>query len=265
MRHSITLILAAAAALSVAGCNGSGSSIIGGSGAPAGQARFVNAISDSTPLTASVTGSSISLPNVAFLTDSGLLDEPVGSYTVQIQPTSGGNDVNLTMNTVHVDENAQTTLYALGAIAAQNLKALAVERQVTTVPSGMTEVQFVDTTTTSNGPHMGIFIAPPGQPLGSEIAVIESPTAGTGHPAYSPLPLNVPHGKMQIVIKSMHENGVVIFDTGSDGIDLPDGGSLQFAIVDAPGAQPSPQGARVQLLVLDNNGGTTQVLQNTAH
>jgi hypothetical protein len=230
--------------------------------------RFVNAVADASALTASVSGVSDTLSNIAFATDSGFVNIPIGSYTVQMASTDGSGQIDTPVTPVHIDTDNQTTLYAIGAVADDDVMGLPVEKPVSTAATGYTEVQFVNASTSQA--HMQVFVVPAGQEFTGTplLTTIQSPVATlVEHPAVSDV-LTVPSGAKRIALINGHDGGTQIFGTSASTQNapvFPDGGSIQIAIIEAPGAKPRPDGETIQLLVLDNNGGASFIIPDGPH
>ncbi|MBL6750134.1 MAG: DUF4397 domain-containing protein [Nevskia sp.] len=218
----------------------------------AGDLRVVNGVPDSNGLNSSINDASVA-SGTPFGQSSGLNAIPEGGYTVQLQ-TGNGNGGTLTgnANSVSIDHNNITTVYAYGSVANANLAGFAAEESVAP-PSSSTNfvLQFADAAYAATGSGSGslnvIMVAP-----GSGIGGVTPTAVPFGHATTAG---NVAAGTYEIIVTD--GGGATVYDSGPAGIALPPTNTnvVQIGIVDTSAAQLQQYGSGVALILLDNNGG----------
>lgn len=223
----------------------------------AGAFRIANGITDSIGLDAALSNVA-SFSGIAYGTGSGIDNPPTGSYKTQLT----SNSVTFTVDNTSIDHNNVTTVFAAGQIGNGSQKGFVAEENLQGPSSGQFNVQFVADAASRTGP-INFFLIAPGSGITGKTAnaTVEYPfNASPTSPAFSTT-VGVATGKYEIVVTNAL--GVTLFDSGTKGVTLPTAGNvLQIAAIDAPTG--SPAATPIAVLVLDNNGGNTN-LQNGAN
>jgi hypothetical protein len=242
----------------------------GGNSTPplSGALRVSNGIADSTGLDVALTG--IGLPtdfqNVAFDSGTHIADVPEGSYMANFSTTdSGGDSVSFTVNNLAIDQNDVSTVFTYGTVTNNTANGFVAEEALDAPPSGQFVIQFVHAayaeSKTSAGQTLTFFLIAPGS--SSTADPVYSTAVMFGNPSPSAA---VNSGTYEILVQD--SDGATIFDSGSDGIQLPSSASnvFQVAVLDSsqaalynPGSPglPGADCPLASLLVLDNNGDST--------
>lgn len=239
------------AVLALAACGG------GNNTTPAltGAFRIANGISDSD-----VNGLDVKLIEafqfnaIAFGFGSGIKLPPVGSYTAQF-------DINgLPFNVEHVQitHNDLSTVFTYGTVGGATFSGFTAYESLTGPASSQFAVQVLHSAYQASlaAPTLSYYFVP------AASGGIGSATPTLASFATSTASLVLPAGNYQIIVTN---GSSVLYDSGAGaaGVMLPPTGTnvLQLAALDAPG---SPNGSAISLLLLDNDGGGTPLL-NGAH
>jgi hypothetical protein len=231
----------------VAGCDASKTSAF----------RAINGISDSSSVEAILPDTSTDISGVAFASASPFQQTTICDYkvTLRVSDASGAHDVFVP--DVGVAADAQTNLYATGTIADTKAMGFAVVRPIVAVPAGEVEIQLVHAASLS--PALNVYALPPSSSAiadGRKIADAfgEQGFQYTAHTDAA----NLPAGSYRLIVTTL--DGTQVYDSGPVGITLPAASgaiSYQLAVFDAPGA---PNGAPISLLMLDDSGAQTPLL-----
>ncbi|HUP92349.1 MAG TPA: hypothetical protein VM074_08890 [Solimonas sp.] len=242
--------LIGAAALALAACSNGDNDTPPATGA----ARVANGITDSDAngLDSRII-EAFQFNGIAFGSGSGIKNPPIGSYTAHL-------DINaqpFTVDHVDVSHNDLTTIFTYGTVAGGTFDGFVAQESLTAPASTQFVVQplhsalQVSLTTPTLRYH---FVAPGSGAIGASTPIAAPFATQT---ALQTLPV----GNYEIIVTN---GATVLYDSGPGaGVTLPPSGSnvLQLAALDAPG---SPNGSTLSLLLLDNTGGTTLLL-NGAH
>jgi hypothetical protein len=257
VKHLAATSLIAVAVLSLGACKSHFGPTIS-----IGSLRTVNAVPDSKSLDVTVADySGVNTTGTAYGMDSGQFLVGGGQYSVQLSvtPAAGsGSKATLNVNGVEIDNGHQTTIYAVGALGNNSLKAVTVNEDLSSaVPAGQTRLQFVNasftaTSSASNGAGT-IYLVAPGAPLANAVFTAPLDSAASGSSQFFSAPVTLPTGAYEVVIQSL-VNGVntTIYDSGQKtGISFASTDNFQIAVLDATAAQITSNTSPVQLAVMD--------------
>lgn len=191
---------------------------------------------------------------IVFGTGSGIKNFPVGSYPAELDV----NTVRFTVDNVEITHNNMSTVFTYGTVAGSTRNGFKAYQSLTEPAAGQFRVQALHSAHQASQvtATLSYYFVPAGSgTIGSATAVLAPFATQTDS-------LSLPAGNYEIIVT----NGTtVIYDSGTSatGVALPPAGTnvLQLAALDAPGA---PDGSTISLLLLDNGGGTTALL-NGAH
>lgn len=217
----------------------------------AGAFRVANGITDSIGLDAALSNIA-SFSGISFGTASGIVNPPIGSYKAQLT----SNSVTFTVNNVSIDHNSVTTVFAAGQVGNGSENGFTAEENLAEPASGQFNVQFVADAASRTGPINFFLIAPGGSTTGKTAnATVEYPfNASPSSPAFSSTG-GIAAGTYEIIVTNVL--GIKLFDSGTKGVALPIAGNvLQIAAIDTASGSSNP----ISVLVLDNNGGNTNLL-----
>lgn len=219
----------------------------------AGAFRIANGISDSNGLDASLSNVG-SFSGIGFGTASGIVNPPTGSYKAQLT----SNSITFTVDNVSIDHNNVTSVFTSGQISSGSQNGFVAEENLGAPASGQFNVQFVADASSRSGAINFYVISPGGSTTGkTPNATVEYPfDTSPSSPGFSTT-AGVADGTYEIVVTNAL--GIKLFDSGTKGVKLPTAGNvLQIAAINA--ASGNPNGAPLSVLVLDNNGGNTNLL-----
>ena len=190
---------------------------------------------------------------IAFGYGSGIKLPPVGSYTADF-------DINgqpFTVQHIQITHNDLATVLTYGSVAAATYNGFAAYQSLTGPASSDFAVQLLHSAYQASlaTPTLSYYLVPAGS------GGIGSATPTTAPFATSTATIVLPAGSYRIFVTN---GSTVLYDSGAGaGVALPPTGTnvLQLAALDAPG---SPNGSAISLLLLDNDGGGTPLL-NGAH
>ncbi|MDR3417042.1 MAG: hypothetical protein P4L83_12725 [Nevskia sp.] len=241
--------LISAAVLALSACGGNNSTPPG-----AGNVALANGTSDSNGMTAAVSNIPTVGP-ISFDSASGLNVVPEGSYKVQLTTGNGsGGSQTFTVNNVSIDHNNTTTVFSYGTVAGKTINGFPAEISVNAPANGQFTVQTVHAAYAGSlvSPSINFYFVKPGAGISGTPAAV---SFGTSPPSFA-----LPSGTYEIIVTA---DLVKVYDSGPKGVILPPNNTnvVQIAALDAPGA---PNGSPISLLMLDNDGGNTPLL-NGAH
>ena len=234
-----------------------------------GAFALINGVSDSGGLKADV-GNIPTIGPISFGGASGVNIVPSGSYKVQLTPGASGSST-YTVNNVSIDHNNLTTVVSYGSLAGNTQNGLTAEVSLNAPTNGQAVVQPVHAAYqySQSFSSLYFYFATPGGTITST-----TPTLTVAFGAVTPSQsLALPAGKYEIRVypNALCLSGVcpaiapiasATFDSGPNGISLPaSNGSnvFQFAALDATSAQDTQYGSQLSLVLLDNNGDSTQL------
>lgn len=249
VRHLRIPALVGAAALALAACGGNNDT------PPlSGAFRIANGISDTD-----VNGLDVTLlaayqfNGIDFGTGSGIKNPPVGSYQARFDV----NGLPFQVDSVQITEGDLSTVFTYGTVAGSTYNGFIAYESLGAPAASAFVVQVL---------HSAYQASLTTATLSYYLVAAGSGTIGSATPtqatfATQTTPMSLPAGNYEIIVT----NGTaVLYDSGAGaGVPLPPTGSnvLQIAALDAPGA---PNGSTMSLLMLDNDGGSTGLL-NGAH
>ena len=257
-----SLILAACGSL--AACNGNNNSTPPFTGAFA----LINGVADSNGLKASV-GNALTTGSIGFGDASGISIIPNGSYKVQLTPGAAGFPA-FTVNNVSLDHNNLTSVVTYGTLATSTQGGFTAEVSLNAPTNGQATMQPVHAAyQESRGyPSLYFYFTAPGG-----VITAATPTLSVKFGAVTPSQsLALPGGKYEIKVYAQPACVTTTcpaitapantgFDSGPKGITLPGNGAnvFQLAALDATRAQSNQYGSLLSLVLLDNNGASSQL------
>jgi hypothetical protein len=254
MKHRYLVpILGAALLLTLAACNNNNSTPVF-----TGFYRLANGITDSTA-NGGLKGDIANIPTVGpinFGQASGNNVVPEGSYKSQLTTGNGsGGTTTFTVNNVSVQHNHVITVFGYGTIAGNTLNGFAADEPINGPTNGQAVVQVLHAAHQASltNSTLNFHVVTP-----AACTTTGSPSAA----AFATSTSNAPYAgaKYAIIVKDASD-AVVLFCSGLGGIDLPysDGSNVfQIAAVDSPSGEGN--GSSIEVLLLDNNGGTKQLV-----
>jgi hypothetical protein len=215
-----------------------------------GAFRVVNGVTDSTGMDASLNDVPV-FSGIGFGSASGINNSPEGSFPAKLTHNSHSGNVD----DVNITHNNLATVFAYGTVAGGTDFGFKAYQSLVAPAAGTFMVQPVHDAYASSPTHgtLSFYFVAPGAGIGGATAMVAA--FGASPDSH---PLN--NGTYEIIVT---DGVTTMYDSGPVGVALPPGGTnvLQVAALDAPGA---PDGSPISLLVLDNAGGNT-VLLNGAH
>lgn len=241
-------VLATAVVLTACGSSSSGSGVVGGAfGAGEAFIRVVHAVDDAPRVNVYLNGDLV-LENFDFRSGTAVLPIAAGTYNVRVEAiVPGGNVDVIDVGGVEFARDTQTTVYATGRVANDDIAPVTVEDPTAAVAAGNIRAQAVHAA--AGVGEVTVFVTTPGAPIAS------SPNIGSftfGQPLG---PVEVPAGEYQIRVAVGNSSGPftdddVVFDSGN--LMLPEGADLQLAAVLNTTNGPSP----ISLVLLDGAGSS---------
>lgn len=218
-----------------------------------GNTRIVNGMTDSSGLSASINNVP-TFSGINFGSASGIRTEPEGNYKVQVSSASTANssgNVTFTVDNVTISNDKMATVLTYGVLNSSTQNGFTASQSLNSPASGNFGIQPLHAAYSASlaNPTLSFYLVAPG---GSIIGAtpISAPFAQSTALA------TLARGNYEIIVT----NGTrTVFDSGPRGITLPPATTnvLQLAALDAPG---QPNGASISLLLLDNGGGVTPLL-----
>ena len=241
-------VLATAVVLAACGSsNNNGGEIGGVFGDAEAFIRVVHAVDDAPRVNVYLNGDLV-LEDFDFRDGTAVLPIEAGTYNVRVEAIVPGGNINvIDAGGVPFVADTQTTVYATGRVANDDIAPLLIEDPTAPVAAGNFRAQVVHA-----APGVGevtVFVTAPGAAIDAS-ANIGSFTFG------QPLgPVEVPAGEYQIRVAVGNSaddftDDDVVYDAGT--VMLPEGADLQLAAVLNTTNGPSP----ISLVVLDGEGSS---------
>lgn len=209
-------------ATAVAACGGG---TLGG--LPAGNLRVVNGISDSTSLDAKAPNLPSDINNILVDSASGFRVVPDSSFNLNLTVnTASGSQPKFNFNNVTIDRDTDTTIYFPGTIAAGTYATdgFQVDNVNATIPTGQVELQPVHASPASPA-AISLYITDPA------VASISGLTPITLNYRQAATPITLAGGRYRIRVTAAG-SALVMFDSGSTGVNFAAGSRLQLAALD---------------------------------
>jgi hypothetical protein len=191
-----------------------------------GEFRVANAIADSAPIDAEIVGAPTDINDIEFGTASGLREVPEGEYRVTLRSTINSSTVQFSEDSVDVNDDDMTTVYAIGDLSQSTQDIFVVTAPDTDVPSNQSEAQFVHVA--SETPQaLDVYLTG----LNADL-LSATPTTTLNYPGKNTQAFYAP-GDYRIRVTPQGNKATVLFDSGNaEAVDLPGETTQQFALID---------------------------------
>ncbi len=214
-----------------------------------GAVRVANGLTDSAGLDVTIKNFD-SFQDIAIDTASRISFAPEDNYTVEL--TSNG--VTFYANSVPVNHDRLTTVFAYGTLANGSQGAFSVQESLDAPAEGHATLQTVHAAAalSATAPTLNFYLVTPGE---CATTIANGVASGTGTFSGAATSFSLSAGTYEICVAD--EAGTLVFDSGPTGIVLPTSNSVnvfQLAAFDAPAGKGS--GSTLVLSLLDNNGGS---------
>jgi hypothetical protein len=189
---------------------------------------------------------------ISFGTGSGINNPPIGSFPADFDI----NGSSFTVDNVEVSHDNLSSVFTYGSVGGATANGFTAYESLVSPGGGQFAVQPLHSAYQESlvVATLSYYFVPAGSgSIGSATPVLAA--FAMSEPAVA-----LPAGNYEIIVTN---GATVVYDSGASaaGIALPPSGTdvLQIAALDAPGA---PDGSTISLLMLDNGGGTTALLNN---
>lgn len=211
--------IAIAAAASLTACSNNDNPI----NPPIGQLRVANAISDSTNVQSSVESVSAN-DTLTFGQATGEHDLVDGNYLVHLTANGPGSTSHtFTADTVNIDKDHVTTVFAVGKMADSSEDSFIVEASDNLITSSQSEAQFVDVAANQSG-SVDVYVTSVGASLLPADKKATLAFKSNNDPAiFTP-------GTYEIRVTPAGVPATILFDSGA--IDFPAATTDQFVLID---------------------------------
>lgn len=212
--------------------------------------RVLHAVPDAPRVNVLVDGAPL-LEEVDYKQGSGFLPEVADTYTVQVDAlVPGGVATVIGPADIPLEANTETSIIAVGKVAANSIEPFIHTRDVGTVPPGTARVEVLHGA--PDAPPVDVYVTTPNADLGASSKLGDTTIAFKD--SIGPVDVTAGAYQIRVTLQDKIDLPSIVFDSGE--VEITEGADLLIVAVGATGAGNAP----VSLILWGEDGVVAELL-----